>query len=201
MREADALAVVLLHESDHQRIRRRADQRAEPADGRGVGHTEHDGAAEVPRVAVVRGGIRRHDRRHRHRNRQHHERGGGVLRPHADEARGAHHPEHEPLRVPAGPGDDRVGDAPVQVAALHREPEQEAAEDRPPGGLLVGGDDKIDHLEYDPCAEHPACGELQRNSHEHEDPDFGVGKQHEVGRDDAGDRCRRADQRNIRTRS
>ena len=61
--EADGLAVVLLHEANDERIGRGADERAEAADGRGVGDAEDDRRAEVPRVAIVRCRVRGDDRR------------------------------------------------------------------------------------------------------------------------------------------
>ncbi len=97
--ETDGLVVVLLHEADDERIGRRADERTEATNGRGIGDAEDDRTAEVPRVAIVRRGVGRHDRRNREGDRQHHQRGRCVLDPHADEAGRAHHAEHESLRI------------------------------------------------------------------------------------------------------
>ena len=61
-------------------------------------------------------------------------------------------------------------------------------------------DDQHDELEGDPQDERDIGRDAQRNAAEGQHPDLHPRMQHQIGRDDAGDGARRADQRHLRGR-
>ena len=85
-------------------------------------------------------------REHGRRDRQHHHRGGRVGDPRRDRAGGRHEAEHQARRRASERMDDPERHAPVQVPALDRHRDHQAAEEEQVGLARVGARDVVGRI-------------------------------------------------------
>ncbi len=121
-----------------QRIRRRADQRADAADAGAIGKAEQQGPREAMYIgALVAMSLSEHGD-HRACDRKHQDNGGGIADPHGNQAGGDHEAEHQPARFGADRLHDGIGEAAMEAPALDAGGEQETAEKQKDQRIGIG---------------------------------------------------------------
>ena len=126
-------------EDPHQRqVGRRADQRRHAADRAAVGDPEHQGDGEAMRAGVAGAHPFLHLQHDGEPHRHHGHRGRRIRDPHREERSRDHEAEHDARRAAADQADDVERDPPMQIPALHRQRDHEAADEQHDRAVDVG---------------------------------------------------------------
>ena len=122
LREAEIHAVGLADVALEHGVRRRADERRQPADARRVSHRQHERLGDRG-GRVTFGDQRRDAQRHRH----HHHRRGRVAHPHAHEARHEQQTREQARQIPSRILHEPESDPLVHAPLLNGDRQDEAA--------------------------------------------------------------------------